>query len=293
MAFLNKKIEKYLSMKNLHRLVLSLLLIVSLLQAEAQDQKKVSWKKVKVLVYTKNGKGYVHDNISSAVAAIQKLGNEKGFKVDVSDDPTVFTDDKLKEYSFLLFPSTNNDVFDTDSQRVAFRRYIQAGGGFVGLHSVIGTERNWRWFKMMLGGTFVWHPKFQPLEIKVLDKSHPSVANMPSLWKKEDETYFMKEIYPGINVVMAHDLSAMKPNEKDSARIKELGANFGDYYPAVWHHKFDGGTIWITTLGHNKKDYQDPVYVNHIFQGMTYVAANTGKLDYSKAYATERDTPIP
>ena len=26
-------------------------------------QGKVNWKKVSVLVYTKNGKGYVHDNI--------------------------------------------------------------------------------------------------------------------------------------------------------------------------------------------------------------------------------------
>ncbi len=193
----------------------------------------------------------------------------------------------------MLFPSTNNDVFDTDAQRVAFRRYIQAGGGFVGLHSVIGTERNWRWFKMLLGGTFVWHPKFQPLEIKVLDKQHPSVSGMPSRWKKEDETYFMKEIYPGINVTMAHDLSAMNPNEKDAERIKTLAENFGDYYPAVWHHNFDGGTVWITTLGHNKKDYEDPLYMKHVLQGMAYVASRTGKLDFSKAYATERDTPIP
>ena len=238
-------------------------------------------------------RGYVHDNIPDAVKAIQKLGGEHGFQVDVSDDPAVMTEANLGQYTFLLFPSTNNDVFDTDSQRVAFRRYIQAGGGFVGLHSVIGTERNWRWFKMMLGGTFAWHPKFQPLEIKVIDKSHPSIAGMPSTWTKEDETYFMKELYPGINVVMAHDLSAMKPNEKDSTRMAELAANFGDYYPAVWHHNFDGGTVWITTLGHNKKDYEDPIYLNHIFQGMSFVAGKVGKLNYSKAYATERDTPMP
>lgn len=285
--------ETFLLMK--HPLFLLLLLITasSLLPATAQNQKNVSWKKVKVLVYTKNGKGYVHDNIPSAVAAIQKLASEKGFRVDVSEDPSVFTEQKLNEYTFLLFPSTNNDVFDTDSQRVAFRRYIQAGGGFVGLHSVVGTERNWRWFKMMLGGSFVWHPKYQPLAIKIIDKSHPSVTGLPTTWKKEDETYFMKELYPGINVVMAHDLSAMKPDAKDSTRIAELAAAFGDYYPAAWHHNFDGGTVWITTLGHNKKDYEDPLYLNHVYQGMAYVAGKTGKLDYSKAYATERDAPIP
>jgi len=279
-------------MKNPCRLIVALLIVILSIPAITVAQKKVNWKKVKVLVYTKNGKGYVHDNIPSAVKAIQKLGTENGFHVDVSEDPAVFTEENLKQYNFLLFPSTNNDVFDTDAQRVAFRRYIEAGGGFVGLHSVIGTERNWRWFKLMLGGSFVWHPKFQPLEIKVIDKDHPSVAGMPAVWKKEDECYLMKELYPGMNVVMVHDLPAMNLNEKDQEKIKSMVANFSDYYPAAWHQDFDGGVIWITTLGHNKKDYEDPLYLNHIFQGMNYVASRSGKRDFSKSYATERDTPI-
>jgi hypothetical protein len=87
-----------------------------------------------VLVYTKNGKGYVHDNIASAVACIQNLGKENNFKVDVSDDPNVFTEANLKKYQLLIFTSTNNDVFNNDEQRVQFRRYIEAGGGFVGVH---------------------------------------------------------------------------------------------------------------------------------------------------------------
>src|SRR5687768_11898935 len=120
-------------MKKFQTIALTLFLLIATVPiCGAQSQKKVSWKKVKVLVYTKNGKGYVHDNIPSAVKAIQKLGSEHGFKVDVSDDPAVFTESNLGQYTFLLFPSTNNDVFDTDAQRVAFRRYIEAGGGFVG-----------------------------------------------------------------------------------------------------------------------------------------------------------------
>lgn len=270
----------------------TLLLLFSIQNAGAQNQKKVSWKKVKVLVYTKNGKGYVHDNIPSAVKAIQKLGIEKGFRVDVSDDPALFTEANLKQYTFLVFPSTNNDVFDTEAQRVNFRRYIQAGGGFVGLHSVTGTERNWKWFKMMLGGSFVWHARFQPFTIKTIDKNHPSVQGVPAVWTKEDECYFTKEMYPGIKVAMAHDLSSLKGDEAHMEKVKTLGAQFPDYYPAVWYQHFDGGTVWITTLGHHKKDYEDPVYLNHILQGMTFVASQVGKLDFSKSYASERDTPV-
>lgn len=281
-------------MKKLSAVVVCLLSLMFFTQrADGQNQKKVSWKKVKVLVYTKNGKGYVHKNIPHAVKGIQKLAAENGFHVDVSEDPAVFTEDNLKQYTFLLFPSTNNDVFDTDAQRLAFRRYIEAGGGFVGLHSAIGTERNWKWFKMMLGGSFAWHPKFQPLQIKAIDKDHPSIAGVPTLWTKEDECYFMKEMYPGIRVLMVHDLNALKGNEADMAKVKDLSVQFADYYPAVWYQDFDGGTVWITTLGHNEKDYEDPVYLNHILQGMRFVASQAGKLDFSKSYATDRDTPMP
>ena len=280
-------------MKQLHRIILLFFLLSMVMEAPSQNQNKLSWKKVRILVYTKNGKGYVHDNIPNAVAAIRKLAGDKGFRVDVSEDPSIFTEENLKQYNFLLFPSTNNDVFDTEAQRVAFRRYIQAGGGFVGLHSVIGTERNWRWFKMMLGGSFVWHPKFQPLKIKIIDKSHPSVTGMPNVWAKEDECYLMKELYPGIHVVMAHDLTSVDPGEKDLEKMKSLASNFGDYYPAAWYQSFDGGTIWITTLGHHKNDYEDPTFLNHIFQGMTFVASRSRKVDFSRSYATERDTPMP
>ncbi|MDQ6815145.1 MAG: ThuA domain-containing protein, partial [Bacteroidota bacterium] len=147
-------------MKNYHtaRIISFVFLIVSFVSLHAQN--KVDWKNVKVLVYTKNGPGYVHDNIASAVNCIQKLGKQYGFKVDTSRDATVMTENNLKQYAVLIFPSTNNNVFDTDRQRLAFRHYIEAGGGFVGIHSVTGTERNWKWFKMMLGGTFAWHAKF-------------------------------------------------------------------------------------------------------------------------------------
>lgn len=267
-----------------------LLLIFS---TAAIAQKNTDWKKVKVLVYTKNGKGYVHDNIPSAVQCIQQLGRLHGFKVDTSSDASVMTDNNLKQYTLLIFPSTNNDVFDTDEQRLAFRRYIEAGGGLVGIHSVTGTERNWKWFKMMLGGTFSWHAKFQKFAVKVIDPSHPSVQGLPKIWEKADECYFAKELYPGPKAILAHDITTL--NTSDSAQKNNIIKNAGGYvelYPAAWTHQFDGGHTWVTTLGHDKKDYADPVFVQHIFQGIRYVANQVKPLDYRKAYADSRDTPV-
>jgi len=49
-----------------------------------------------VLVYTHNGKGYIHDNIQISVDAIKKMGAENGFSVDATDDPLFFRDPVLK-----------------------------------------------------------------------------------------------------------------------------------------------------------------------------------------------------
>jgi type 1 glutamine amidotransferase len=259
----------------------------------ANGQDALNWKKINVLVYTKNGKGYVHDNIPYAVSCIQQLGKKHGFKVDTSSDASVMIEDKLKQYTLLIFPSTNNDVFDTDLQRLAFRHYIEAGGGFVGIHSVTGTERNWKWFKMMLGGTFSWHANFQKFKVKVINAAHPSMQGLPKVWEKEDECYFAKELHPGPTVLMAHDLTSL--NVSDTTQKNNIIKNAGTYadlYPAVWSYNFDGGYTWCTVLGHDKRDYSDPVFVQHIFQGIRHVATQVKPLNFTKAYADSRDTPV-
>jgi len=249
-------------------------------------------KNIRILVYTKNGKGYVHDNIAATVKCIQKLGVENGFKVDVSDDPAIYTESNLQKYTLLIFASTNNDVFDTDAQRLAFRRYIEAGGGFVGIHSAVGTERNWTWFKQMLGGTFAWHPPHQKFTVRVIEPLHPTVQGLPLVWQPPlgDECYFLKEYYPGIKVTMVSDLATLNP--RDSVSIKKYNGSFGTLLPSEWYQPFDGGNIWITTLGHDKEYYQQPEFSAHILKGLLFIANQSKKLDYTKAYADNRDTPV-
>lgn len=284
-----------ISIKNFSQKCLLILLVLFTMSAclpvIANTEGKL--KNSRVLVYTKNGKGYVHDNIASAVASIKELGAANRFTVEVSDDPAVFTEANLNKYTMLIFTSTNNDVFDTDDQRVAFRRYIEAGGGFMGVHSVTGTERNWKWFKMMLGCTFSWHAKFQKFSVKKMDASHSSMEGVPAVWEREDECYFGKEFYPGIKVLMAHDVHTLNTQEKsqDSLLKKNMGS-FADYYPAVWYQQFQGGNVWVTTLGHHKDSYQEPVYKNHLLQGIKYIASQYKGLNYSNAYAVSKDDPL-
>ena len=269
------------------KLTFVLLVIVTVINSElkAQQQDEGKLKNKTVLVYTKNGKGYVHDNIPFSIAAIQKLGKELNFNVDTTTDATIFTENNLKKYDVIIFSNTNNDVFDNDQQKIAFMRYIEAGGGFMGIHSASGTERNWKWFKLMLGATFLRHPPFQPLTVHVLDSRHPATKNLPAKWETQDECYYFKEFNPDIKILLFTDLSQVKEAD-DGKNIKP--DVFGNKYPAAWCHEFDGGKVWYTALGHNKEDYANPIYLAHIIEGLKWVT-DKGKLNYKKAYATGVD----
>ncbi len=229
--------------------------------------KHVSLAGKRVLVYTKNGEGYVHDNISATIVALKKLGNDHGFQVDASEDPGLFTDDQLAVYDALIFSNTNNAVFDTQAQRDAFQRYIRSGGGFVGIHSATGSERDWPWFWKMIGGTFFRHPPNQSFSVDVVDKSHPSTYFLPSRWETTDECYFHKQYNSSMHVLLAADLSTVE----DDKKVEYPGDAFGTSLPLAWCNTFDGGRQWYTALGHQAEHYENPVFMRHILGGIQWV----------------------
>lgn len=238
-------------------------------------------KEKNVLIFTKNGKGYIHDNIPASIAALQKLGAENGFNTDTTTNAELFNEANLKKYDAIIFSNTNNDVFDSEEQKVAFMRYIQSGGGFIGIHSASGTERKWKWFKQMLGATFLRHPPFQQFSVHIFDKTHPAVKNLPPSWNTNDECYYFKEINPSIRVLAVSDIS----NLKDSSNGKDMRPDiFGNMYPSIWCHEFDGGRIWYSALGHSIDNYSNHVYLNHLLTGIKWVI-DKPKPDYKKAKA--------
>ena len=231
----------------------------------------------KVLVYTRNhvtnGKGFVHDNIQKSVDAIKKLGEENGFGVDVSSEPDVFTPENLKQYAAVIFSNSNNEAFETQSQRDSFRRYIRGGGAFVGIHSASGSEREWPWFWNLLGGKFRRHPKIQPFEVRVVDKDHPATRELPASFTWDDECYYLDNLNKSLRPLLVTD-----PGKLDDPKKDEYPGNlFGDAMPLAWYHEFEGGRSFYTALGHKKEHYQDPILLKHIRGGILWAISGSAK----------------
>ncbi|WP_269227011.1 ThuA domain-containing protein [Flavobacterium eburneipallidum] len=234
--------------------------------------------KKRILIYTKNGKGYVHKNIASSVEAWKKIGEENNLIVDVSDDPAVMNTENLSKYSCLIFSNTCNAIFDTEQQKQAFVDYIHSGGAFVGIHSASDSEKSWPWYATMVGGRFKRHPAFQSFEIKVIDKNHPATSMLGETWKKEDECYYMNEFNPNIHILLAADMRTVNDKEKEVYP----GRTFGDYLPLAWCHEFEGGRVFYTALGHDSKDYTNSVYLEHITGGLLWALGTNSKKSNSK-----------
>lgn len=225
-------------------------LITSLLILSCKTKEK------KIMVFSKTA-GFRHGSIESGIEALKKLGLENHFKVVATENDAYFTEDSLKQYAAVVFLNTTGDVLD-DVQQADFERYIQAGGGFVGVHAATDTENDWPWYNKLVGAYFTNHPKIQRATLNILDKNHPATKMLDQTWEKEDEWYNFRDIYPEIHVLINID--------EDSY---EGGAN-GDDHPISWYHDYDGGRAFYTGMGHTGESYKDPTFLNHLLGGIIY-----------------------
>jgi uncharacterized protein len=223
----------------------------------------------RVLIYTKNGEGYVHDNIAASVAALEKICAEEGILTDVSDQPSVFTNENLAQYDAIVFSNTNNKGFDNQAQKKAFQEYIRSGGGFAAIHSANATARDWPWYWAMVGGKFIRHAPHQEFDVLVTDPNHPSTAHLPARWTIKDECYYSFQLNPDIHVLLSADMTTVEDKGKD----EYPGETFGQQFPLCWYHQFEGGRQWYTALGHDPWFYEDPLFVEHLKGGLLWIMA--------------------
>jgi len=234
----------------------------------------------KVLVFSKTAE-YRHQSIAAGVEALKRLGAEEKFNVVASEDATLFNDASLADFQAVIFLNTTGDVLNAE-QQVAFERYIQAGGGFVGIHAAADTEWKqlaegsyWPWYQRLVGGVFAAHPESsdQAGTLTVRDTTHPATQSLPQTWQATDEWYDFQRVSDAVNVLVTVDES--------SYTGATMGA--GDQHPVAWYRDFDGGRSFYTAQGHGDAAYEDAHFLNVLRGGIAYAMGDGTPLDYSKA----------
>lgn len=232
--------------------------------------------KPRILVFTKTA-GYHHESIADGKLAIKKLGTQNNFDVDTTSDAGQFNEDVLKKYSAVVFLSTTGDVLNS-LQEAAFERYIQAGGGYVGIHAAADCEYDWNWYGRLAGGYFLSHPgihdtfpNIQTGVLNVVDVNNQATKHLSKEWTRRDEFYSYKKLNPDIKVLMTVDEKTFRGGEN------------GTNHPMTWYHEYDGGRAFYTALGHTKESFADAPYLKLVLGGIQYAIGDNKDLDFAKA----------
>lgn len=166
----------------------------------------------------------------------------------------------LTEYQVVIFLDSRPD----DSlQRVAFEKYIKAGGGWMGFHfsafalTPSDFPQNWDWYhNQFLGSGAYASNTWRPTSaiVRVEDAAHPATKHLPKTFSAAPNEWYRWQndlrTNPDIDILLAIDSTSFplgtgpKPDE-----IWHSG-----YYPIVWTNK-KYNMIYFN-MGHNDIDYE-------------------------------------
>ncbi|MBY8873762.1 ThuA domain-containing protein [Micromonospora sp. PLK6-60] len=197
----------------------------------------------KVLVFTRSASG---SNAATAagVQAIQQLGKDRRFTVEVTNDPRKFDKPHLKQFRTVVFLNTAGDVLN-DAQQAAFEGYYRDGGGFVGVHSAIEAEPEWSFLTDVLGTRAAGAPSAaSTATVTVADRVHPASETLPERWSTTDRWYNYAANVRGVSHVLA------TVDEKTYT-----GGTMGFDHPVTWCKDYQGGRSFYTGLGATPESY--------------------------------------
>lgn len=210
-----------------------------------------------VLVFTKVA-GFRHASIPAGIAALEDIGRDRGWTVFATANGAVFEHERLDAFSVVVWLNTTWDVL-SEAQQLAFERYIEAGGAFVGIHAAADTEHDWPWYGTLLGTRFKSHPNFPNVrnaDVVIEDATHPATSGLPARWNRDDEWYSFESNprdNPAIHVLARVDEATYDPGR----------AAMGDH-PVVWYRSMGEGRAFYTAMGHTEEAFRDPLFRQHL-----------------------------
>lgn len=209
-----------------------------------------------ILIFSKTA-GFRHSSIETGREALMDWASENGVSTTATENSALFTDENLRLFDAVVFLNTTQTVLN-GNQKAAFIRYIQNGGGFVGIHSAADTEYDWPWYNKLVGAYFNSHPHIQTATLNVVDSTHPSTAMLPEEFERRDEWYNYRDFNEDVNVLMTLDPQSYE------------GSEHPDMHPIAWYHEYDGGRAFYTGSGHTEESYSEELYMNHLWKGIEY-----------------------
>jgi type 1 glutamine amidotransferase len=233
--------------------------------------KQVHLKHVLVVSQTK---GFEHDSVSDAMAAIYNMGQGSGlWDTTMRTDTELITkkdlgrnSKNLDYFDALVFVSTTGELDLDDSQKKDMLSFIKEDGrGFVGVHAALDTNYKWPEYGEMIGGWFDQHP-WSTFNAPIIneDPSFPAVRHFPKAFVKYDEIYQAKEwSREKVNVLLSLDPARLN---YANPRVHRADHDFA----VAWDKMYGKGRVFYSTLGHTEEAWSDPEIRKMYFEAIKW-----------------------
>jgi uncharacterized protein len=250
------------SLRSMRRMILLLIGLVWLSAAATATPAHPS--RGTILIYS-GTTGFRHDSIPAGVNALTAIARQRGLQVVASENPAVFSPDRLRKFRAIVLLSCTTDPKNPASEwlvgdrRKALQQFVRRGGGVMAIHAAADSHYNWPWYGRLIGGHFARHPQGTPTgTVTVFDRSHPAVAGLAKSIRRTDEWYYFDDYDPTSRLLITLDPASI--GEKD------VNPN-----PVSWVREVDGGRVFYTAMGHTKESYSDPWFLRHVADGLDWV----------------------
>jgi uncharacterized protein len=220
-------------------------------------------------------KGFEHDSISPAMAAIYDMGKESGLWDTMLRTDTELLTKKdlgnrnaknLNYFDVIVFASTTGELDMDDEQKKDMMSFIHDDGkGFVGIHAALDTNYKWPEYGEMIGGWFDQHP-WMTFNAPIINEApdFPAVWHFPHAFTKYDEIYQPKEwSREKVNVLLSLDPTKLDYN---NPRVHRQDHDFA----VAWSKSYGKGRVFYSTLGHTEESWEDPDIKKMYFEAIKW-----------------------
>jgi len=232
----------------------------------------VEAKPRKMLVFWRC-EGFFHGSIPVVNKALEMMGKKTGlYDVVITDDYSVFTPEKLKEFDAVCLNNTTGMKFDpkeTPERCKALLDFVKSGKGIVGVHAATDNFKQWPEGEEMMGGKFTGHPwgGGDTVAIKINQPNHPLMAPFKGKGFKVKEEIYRTEppLYSRSKQLVLMSLDMSDPETKSKAS-KPSDADTG----ISWVKNVGKGRVFYCSLGHNDEIFMNEAILQHYLAGIQF-----------------------